>query len=46
MDLPRRSIGDLSGFVVKDKEKASRIAARSENVRIYAAGQKVSFKKA
>lgn len=38
-------IGDLSGFVVKDNEKASRIAARSENVRIYTAGQKVSFKK-
>lgn len=38
-------IDDLSGFIVKDNEKASRIAARSENVKIYSAGQKVAFKR-
>lgn len=36
---------DLSGFIIKDNLKAFRIAAGAERVKIYTAGQKVSFKK-
>ncbi len=38
-------IADLSGFIIKDNPLAFRIIAGAERVRIYTAGQKVSFKK-
>lgn len=37
-------VKDLSGFVVKDGEKALRICKGQDNSRIYASGQKVSLK--
>lgn len=37
-------IGDLSGFVIKDPEKALRVAAGAESGSIYGCGQKVSLK--
>lgn len=36
---------DLSGFIIKDNQRAFRIAAGAERVKMYATGQKVSFKK-
>lgn len=38
-------VGELSGFIIKDNGLAFRITAGAENVKIYSAGQKVSFKK-
>ena len=38
-------IDDLSGFMIKDQLRAFRIISGAEKVRIYTAGQKVSFKK-
>jgi uncharacterized protein (DUF4213/DUF364 family) len=38
-------IDNLSGFMIKDQTRAYRIISGAEKVRIYAAGQKVSFKK-
>lgn len=38
-------VEDLSGFMIKDLNRAFRIVSGAENVRIYTAGQKVSFKK-
>ncbi|MEY8000922.1 DUF364 domain-containing protein [Clostridium sp. Mt-5] len=38
-------IEDLSGFMIKDQQLAFRIVSGAENVKIYNAGQKVSFKK-
>lgn len=38
-------IDDLSGFMIKDQLRAFRIISGAEKVRIYNAGQKVSFKK-
>ena len=38
-------VHDLSGFVVKDPEKAVRIAAGSENTKMSRSGQKVSLKR-
>lgn len=35
---------DLSGFIIKDNLRASRIAAGAERVKMYTTGQKVSFK--
>jgi uncharacterized protein (DUF4213/DUF364 family) len=37
-------INDLSGFVIKDIEKARRICLGQENSMIYSTGQKVSFR--
>ncbi|XES77442.1 MAG: Rossmann-like domain-containing protein [Candidatus Bathyarchaeia archaeon] len=37
-------VHDLSGFVIKDVEKARRICLGQENYLIYSTGQKVSFK--
>lgn len=38
-------IGDLSGFIIKDNLRASRIVAGAEKVSIFATGQKVALKK-
>ncbi|MCI1969078.1 MAG: DUF364 domain-containing protein [Clostridium luticellarii] len=38
-------IEDLSGFIIKDRQLAFRIASGAENVKIYSSGQKVRFKK-
>ena len=38
-------ISELSGFIIKDNALAFRITAGAENVKIYSAGQKVSFKR-
>lgn len=38
-------IDDLSGFMIKDQLRASRVISGAEKVRIYTTGQKVSFKK-
>jgi uncharacterized protein (DUF4213/DUF364 family) len=38
-------IGDLSGFIVKDVEKAVRIASGSDNTKMSRSGQKVSLKR-
>lgn len=38
-------VNDLSGYVVKDCEKAMRFIKGVENGKIYSAGQKVSFRK-
>ena len=38
-------IGDLSGFIIKDNLRASRIVASAEKVSIFATGQKVALKK-
>lgn len=38
-------ISELSGFMIKDQALAYRIATGAEKVKIYAAGQKVSFQK-
>jgi hypothetical protein len=34
---------DLSGFIIKDQERAFRVISGAENVRIYETGQKVRF---
>ncbi|HML37961.1 MAG TPA: DUF364 domain-containing protein [Bacillota bacterium] len=38
-------VGDLSGYVIKDTERAARIIKGAENGKIYSTGQKVSLKK-
>lgn len=38
-------IDDLSGFMIKDNQRALRVASGAEKVRIFTTGQKVSFKK-
>ena len=38
-------ISELSGFIIKDNALAYRITAGAEKVKIYSAGQKVSFEK-
>jgi uncharacterized protein (DUF4213/DUF364 family) len=38
-------VDDLSGFIIKDNNRASQIAMGAENIRISIAGQKVSYKK-
>lgn len=38
-------ISELSSFIIKDKALACRITAGAERVRIYSAGQKVTFQK-
>lgn len=38
-------VHDLSGFVVKDRERAMRMIRGAENGKIFSTGQKVSFKK-
>jgi uncharacterized protein (DUF4213/DUF364 family) len=38
-------LGELSGLMIKDNQRASRIAAGAEQVKIFTAGQKVSLKK-
>lgn len=38
-------VGDLSGFVIKDTEKAMRIVKGAENGKFFSSGQKVAFKK-
>ncbi len=38
-------VTDLSGFIIKDREKAFRVAAGAENARLYTSGQKVSLKR-
>ncbi|MFH0802664.1 MAG: DUF364 domain-containing protein [bacterium] len=42
--LSQFGVMDLSGFVIKDGEKALRICSGQENCRIFSAGQKVSLK--
>ena len=45
LPLLEAGLDDLSGFVIKDTDKALRIAAGAENAKIYTSGQKVSLKK-
>jgi uncharacterized protein (DUF4213/DUF364 family) len=42
--LSEFGVNDLSGFVIKDPEKALRICSGQEHNRIYSAGQKVSLR--
>lgn len=43
--LLTRGLDDLSGFIIKDTEKAIRIASGTENVKMSRSGQKVSLKR-
>jgi uncharacterized protein (DUF4213/DUF364 family) len=43
--LLTRGLDDLSGFIIKDAEKAIRIASGTENVKMSRSGQKVSLKR-
>ncbi|MNI90759.1 hypothetical protein D3C73_1483230 [compost metagenome] len=42
--LRRFGISDLSGFVIKDGDKARRICSGHESLKIYTSGQKVSLR--
>lgn len=42
--LSEFGVSDLSGFVIKDGEKARRICSGQEQLKIYTAGQKVSLR--
>jgi hypothetical protein len=43
--LLAQGLDDLSGFIIKDAEKAARIASGTENVKMSRSGQKVSLKR-
>ncbi|AFA48250.1 Rossmann-like domain-containing protein [Acetobacterium woodii] len=38
-------VDDLSGFIIKDQQRAFKIASGAENIKINVTGQKVAFKK-